>query len=339
LAENAALVQQFLLAKLLARRAGDTKDAEMMAIISDVNKLSVYITKQCQQARHRLPSSTTTEDAVSAETSSVVPPTGGVASLDVSFLSTPTKAVNSGDAQQEGFDRLLTKLLSPPSKPAGRPATGNVAAAASLVTPERGATFYRSLLESPAAVNRTDISSVGRTTEDDEASVFELLQSVDNWQSLKTFVRYNSTSQLRNNDAGDGDDGDVVRLADMTPPPSPTRAQPSRPSKQADTVAAAARRPAAGEMVTVARTLQALPSPPPRSPPPPHPARSQPLSSSLLPPPPLTWGLLGQRNRHHGVRETHQQRPHSNNNLDLRKSISLAIQKGGNLGPTTTGAT
>ena len=96
------------------------------------------------------------------------------------------------------------------------------AASASLVTPERGATFYRSLLESPAAVNRTDISSVGRTTEDDEASVFELLQSVDNWQSLKTFVRYNSTSQLRNNDAGDGDDGDVVRLADMTPPPSPS---------------------------------------------------------------------------------------------------------------------
>ena len=137
---------------------------------------------------------------------------------------------------------------------------------------------------------------MGRT-DDDDSSVFDLLQSVDNWQSLKTFVRYNSAPQLKGN--GDEDDDDVVRLADVTPPASPKRVRPLRPTKHAD----AASRPRVGELAAVARTFQNHP-----------------------PPPPLTWGLLGHKNRSHCTSDAHQ-RQHSNN-MDLSKSISLAIKKG-----------
>jgi hypothetical protein len=181
--EAAAHIQKFLIQRKF--KECET-EASKETVIADVLQLAEYILRQCKDQSHRKKS-----------TNKVVNQPGGEevnTSKDVTDISLLSHNNPSKDTAV-GFDRLLSKLLSPSRNihntstkvpPVVEEHEGFVSA---FGTPDRHSqNFHHSL--SPV-FPRMDLSSVDRTDEDDddEDVGFELLQSVDDWASLKHFVR------------------------------------------------------------------------------------------------------------------------------------------------------
>ena len=185
--EAAAHIQKFLIERKLPECDSETSKNTVM---HDLLQLTTYILRQCKEQRshHRKKSTTKIADLREEDEKEE----------DISVLSTNLLKDTSENQQAVGFDRLLSKLLSPTrfsSKsnihntatklPAGIE-ENNVLEVSAFGTPDRQ-NFHNS--SSPVFPRMVDLSSVDRTDEDDDDDGFDLLQSVDDWTSLKHFVR------------------------------------------------------------------------------------------------------------------------------------------------------
>lgn len=340
--EAAANIQLFLLKKYAVGTPA-TKDA----VMNDVLRLAEYINQQCKCFRRNQAPKTRP-----APTSDKTKNSGGMdvssSHHEVSILSIPPASVE--DKVEKGFDRLLSKLLSSPpstvkcSSQASSPMVASIHLkkvdeknySFTFGTPERRTSRSLSSVRndsSPATHNQMELSSVGRTDEDeddDDEEVFDLLHSVDDWASLRHFVRSGiSTANKGKKDVAqlelsaehlDGGRNPTPHTPSQsqspsspssppssTPPsPSPKPVQfvsPIRPTKQAKShedpaVATADLYYDRGRLPFVPVSLD-------------------PCANN-----PVSWGLLGSHKKRQQTRSYS-----APNKVDLRKSISLAIQR------------
>ncbi len=300
--------------------------------MNDVLRLAEYINQQCKVSRRsqaQKPRAAPPADRSNSKNASMADDnTMSLAASsthnDVSILSTPPAVEKKGE---KGFDRLLYKLLSPS---AGSLPPSAVKSAPSQLCPtvrlekvdEKNYSFTFGTPErtsrslslvrndmSPTALNRMDLSSVGRTDEDDDDDeVFDLLHSVDDWASLRHFVRNgvaaiggkeNATATPEHLDASSQPSPSQPQL----PPPPSSESITLKQSKPTEDPAAGADRPTLvhhdrGRLLFV------------------------PVPDDLSAISPIGWGLLG------GHKKRQQTRSYSApNKVDLRKSISLAIKR------------